>query len=107
MFAVAIQGLRVCHAALDDDEVASSFLLCARIFSRVAAATKPPAQPSGCVPGWDWGGAAASLQAAGVFQGPDRVCEVLFRVLVVIVRGLFVFYFYLLGLPVNWYPPLE
>jgi hypothetical protein len=91
----------------DDDEVASIFFLSARIFSRAAVATKPPAQPTGCVPGWDWGGSAASLQAAGMFSGPDRVCEVLFRVLVVIVRGPFVFSFYLLGLPINLYPPLE
>jgi hypothetical protein len=68
LLAVAIQGHRVGHAALDDDdEVSSIFLLRARIFSRAAAATKPPAQPSGCVPGQDWGGAAASLQAVGVF----------------------------------------
>jgi hypothetical protein len=108
LLAVAIQGHRVGHATLDDDdEVASTFLLCARIFSRAAAATEPPAQPSGYVPGWDRGGAAASLQAASVFRGPDRVCEVLVRVLVVIVRGLFVFSFYSLSLPVNWYPPLE
>jgi hypothetical protein len=52
LLAVAIQGHRVGHAVLDDnDEVASTFLLCARIFSRAAAATKPPAQPSGFVPG--------------------------------------------------------
>jgi hypothetical protein len=83
----------------DDDEVASIFFLCARIFSRAAAATKPAAQPSGCVP--------VSPLAAGVFSKPDHVCKVLFRVLVVIVRGLFVFSFFLLGLSINLYPPLE
>jgi hypothetical protein len=44
LLAVAVQGHRVGHAALDDDdEVASTFLLCVSIFSRATAATKPPA----------------------------------------------------------------
>jgi hypothetical protein len=80
------------------DEVASFFFLYIRIFCRAAAATKPLAQPSGYVPSWDWGGTAVSPQAAGEFSGPDRVCEVLFRVLAVIVRGLCVISF-VLGSP--------
>jgi hypothetical protein len=62
------------HAALDDDdEVASFFFLTVRIFCRAAAETKLPAQPSGFVPGRDWGGAAVFPQAAGVFSRLDRV----------------------------------
>jgi hypothetical protein len=96
------------HAVLDDDdEVASFFFLTVRIFCRAAAATKLPVQPSGFVPGRDWGGAAVSPQAADVFSGLDCVCEVLFRVLVVIVRGLCVISFFLLGLPIKLYSPLE
>jgi hypothetical protein len=49
--AAAIQGHEVGRSVLDDDKVASSFFLCVRIFCRVAAATKSPAQPSGFVPG--------------------------------------------------------
>jgi hypothetical protein len=51
----------------------------------------------GFVPGWDYGGAAVSPQADGVFSGLDRICEVLFRVLVVIVRRMLVISFYLLN----------
>jgi hypothetical protein len=106
--AAASHGHRVGHAALDDDiKVASLFFLCVRIFCGVAAASKPPAQPIGFVPGWDWGGAAVSRQAASVSSGLDRVCEVLFRVKCVIVRGHVVFSFFLLGLSVKLYPPLE
>jgi hypothetical protein len=76
------------RATLDgDDEDVSFFFLNTRIFCRAAATMKPPAQPSGFVPGWDLGGTA-------VFSGLDRVCEVLFRVLVVIFRGLCVISFY-------------
>jgi hypothetical protein len=46
-----------------DAEMCASFFLYARIFSRFAVASRPLAQPSGFIPGWDWGGAAASLQA--------------------------------------------
>jgi hypothetical protein len=50
--AAATQGHRVGHTVLDDDdEVASSFFLCERIFCSVTAASKSPAQPSGLVPG--------------------------------------------------------
>jgi hypothetical protein len=46
-----------------DAEMCASLFLFARIFSRSAVASRSPAQPSGFVPGWDWGGAAAALQA--------------------------------------------
>jgi hypothetical protein len=36
---------------LDDDVIVSFLFLCERIFYRVAAASKSPAQPSGFVPG--------------------------------------------------------
>jgi hypothetical protein len=68
-----------------------SFFLPARIFRSIKAAPKPPIQPSGLVPGWDWGGAAQLLQAAGGAQGSDclkassaRVCFVKLRGHVVI-----------------------
>jgi hypothetical protein len=48
-----------------DAEMCASFFLYARIFYRSTVAS-PPAQPSGFVPGWDWGGAAVALQAIGV-----------------------------------------
>jgi hypothetical protein len=90
----ANHGHRVGLAALDDDvEVASLFFLCERIFCSVAAATKPPAQPSGLVPGWNWGDAVVTPQAASECFGLDRVCEVLFRVQCVKSRGHVVFFF--------------
>jgi hypothetical protein len=49
--AAAIQGHGVGRAVLnDDDEIANSFFLCARIFCSVAVATKSPAQPSVFIP---------------------------------------------------------
>jgi hypothetical protein len=56
----AIRGHRDGHAVLDAAICASSFL-CTRIFCRTGAVSKPPAKPSGFIPGWDWGGAAAVL----------------------------------------------
>jgi hypothetical protein len=50
---------------------ASFFFLLERIFLSSEAAPKPPVQPSGLVPGWDWGGAAQLLQAADGVQGLD------------------------------------
>jgi hypothetical protein len=91
----------------DGDEVAGLFFLCERIFCSVAAATKPPAQPSGFIPGWDSGGAVVTRQAASECSGLDRFCEVLFRVQCVKARGHVVFSFFLMGLFVIVYPPLE
>jgi hypothetical protein len=89
LLAAATHGHRVGHAALDDDgEVASSYFLFVRIFCSIAVASMSPAQPSGFVPGWDWGGATVTKQAAGEFLGLDRVCEAFCRVQVVKVRGL-------------------
>jgi hypothetical protein len=93
---------------LDDNDMIASFLfLCGRIFCRVTAASKSPAQPSGLVPGWDWGGAAVARQAAGVFYGPDCLFEVLSRVFSVIVKAWSVISFFFLGLFVSLSPPLE
>jgi hypothetical protein len=59
----ATRGHRDGHAMLDA-EMCTSFVLYARIFRRSVVASRPPAQPSGFVPDWDWGGgAASSLQA--------------------------------------------
>jgi hypothetical protein len=52
---------------------ASFFFLPERIFLSIEAAPKSPVQPSGLVPGWDLGGAAQLLQAAGGAQGSDRL----------------------------------
>jgi hypothetical protein len=78
-----------------------------RIFSSDGAATKSPAQPSGFVLGWDWGGAALLLHAAGGVQGLDCLLAIFFRVFSVKIGGLFVIFFYFLGLPVKVHPPLE
>jgi hypothetical protein len=108
LLAAANHGHRVGHAALDDDdEVASSFFLCERIFCSVAVASKSPAQPTGFVPDWDWGGAAVTKQAADEFSGPDRVCKAICRVQDVKVRGLVVFSYFVEGLLVKLYPPVE
>jgi hypothetical protein len=75
----------LCHkvgrAVFDDDEFTNFYFLCKRIFYRVAAATRSPAQPSGFVLGWDRGGTVVTRQATGEFSGPDRIREVLTRVL--------------------------
>jgi hypothetical protein len=106
--AAAIQGHGVGRAVLDDDDMIASFLfLCVRIFCRVTAASKSPAQPSGLVPGWDWGGAAVARQAAGVFSGPDCLFEVLSGLFSVKVKAWFVISFFLLGLFVKLSPLLE
>jgi hypothetical protein len=52
------------HAVLDAS-ICVSLLLCVRIFSLTSMASKLPVQPSGLVPGWNWGGASAVLQAIG------------------------------------------
>jgi hypothetical protein len=52
---------------------ASFFFFPERIFLSIEAAPKPPIQPSGLVPGWDWGGAAQLLLAVGGAQGFDRL----------------------------------
>jgi hypothetical protein len=75
--------------------------------SSIAVASKSPAQPSGFVPGWDWGGAAVTKQAAGEFSRPDRVCKAICRLQDEKVRGLVVFSYFLGGLLVKLYPPLE
>jgi hypothetical protein len=106
--AAATHGHRVGHAALDDDnEVASSFFLHERIFRSVAVASKSPAQPSGFVPDWDWGDSAVTKQAAGEFSGPDRVCKAIYRAQAIKVRGMVVFSYFLGGLLVKLYPPLN
>jgi hypothetical protein len=93
---------------LDDNDVIASFLfLCERIFCRVTAASKSLAQPSGFVPGGDWGGAAMAQQAAGVFSGPDCLFEVLSGVFSEKVKARSVISFLLLGLSVKLSPPLE
>jgi hypothetical protein len=104
--AAAIHGQKDGHAVLDASFCASPFL-CVRIFGSVSAASKPPAQPSGFVPGWDWGGAAGTLQAAGGTSGSDCVRAVFVRVFVVKVRGHIVISAFLLGLFVKLHPPLE
>jgi hypothetical protein len=102
----AIQGQKDGHAVLDASFCASSFL-CVRIFDNVSAASKPPVQPSGFVPGWDWGGAAGMLQAAGGTSRSDCVLAIFVRVFAVKVRGHVVFFAFLLGLFVKHHPPLE
>jgi hypothetical protein len=94
------------HAVLGAKFCASVFLY-ARIFSSDRAAVKPPAQPNGFVPSWDWGGAAPSLQAAGGDHGLDCLLAIFFRVFSVKVRGHFVISLYFLGLLVTVHPPLE
>jgi hypothetical protein len=71
---------------------ASSFLG-VRIFHSFIAASRPPAQPSGLVPGRHWGGAGVNLQAVGGVQGPDCLCAILVRVVSVKVWGHVVFSF--------------
>jgi hypothetical protein len=78
-----------------------------RIFGSVSAASKPPAQPSGFNPGWDWGGATGTLQAAGGTSGSDCVLAVFIRVFAIKVWGHVVISAFLLGLFVNHHPPLE
>jgi hypothetical protein len=78
-----------------------------RIFSSDGAAVKSPAQPSGFVPGWDWGGAALLLQAASGVQGLDCLLAIFFRVFFVKVCGMFVIFLYFLGLSITVHPPLE
>jgi hypothetical protein len=63
-------GLTEGHAVLVASGM-SSFFLPERIFLSIEAAPKPPVQPSGLIPGWDWGGAAQLLQAAGGAQRSD------------------------------------
>jgi hypothetical protein len=53
----------------------------------------PPAQPSGFIPGWDWGGTAVILQAVGGVQGSDCLCAIFVRVVSVILWGYVVFSF--------------
>jgi hypothetical protein len=65
--AAAIRGLTEGHTVLVASG-ASFFFLPERIFLSIEAALQPPVQPSGLVPGWDWGGAAQLLQAAGGAQ---------------------------------------
>jgi hypothetical protein len=79
LVAAAIQGQKDGHAVLDASFCASSFL-CVRIFGSVSAASKTPAQPSGFVPGWDWGGAAGMVQATDGTSGSDCVLVVFIRV---------------------------
>jgi hypothetical protein len=47
--------------------------MCMGIFGNVGVAFKYPAQPSGFVPGRDWGGAASMLYNVGRFQGLDCI----------------------------------
>jgi hypothetical protein len=68
-------------------KICASFFLHERIFSSGKVALKPPAQPSGFVPGWDWGGAASPLQAARGCEELDCVDAIFLRVLFVNVRG--------------------
>jgi hypothetical protein len=88
--AAATRGHRDGHVMLDA-RCTSFFFLFARIFCSFKAASKSLVQPSGLVPGWDWGGAAQLLLAAGGEQGSDcfqasyaRVCSVKVKGLVVI-----------------------
>jgi hypothetical protein len=94
------------HAMLDAKFCASSFLY-KRIFGSGKTAVKSPAQPSGFVPGWEWGGPAPSLQAAGGVLGPDCLFAIFIGVLAVKVRGHVVISFFFLDLHVIVPPPLE
>jgi hypothetical protein len=85
----AIRGHKDGHAVLADASCASLFL-CSRIFCSSRTASKSPAQPSGFVPGWDWGGAAVVLRAIGGLLADCKVAISL-RVFVVICRGHVVF----------------
>jgi hypothetical protein len=85
------------RAVLDTKICASSFL-CERIFGSNKAAVKSPTQPSGFVSGWECGGAAASLQAAGGVDGPGCLFAIFFRVLPAKVKGHIVIFFFFLGL---------
>jgi hypothetical protein len=85
----AIRGHRDGHTMLDGAFCVSPFL-CMRIFCSSGTASKPPAQPSGFIPGWDWGGAAAVLRAIGGLQA-DCKNAISLRVFVVICKGLIVF----------------
>jgi hypothetical protein len=93
-------------AVLDAKFCASVFFY-VRIFTSDGAAAKSPTQPSGFAPGWDWGGAAPSLQAAGRVQGLDCFLAIFFRVFSIKVSGQFVISLYFLGLLVTIHPPLE
>jgi hypothetical protein len=90
-----------------DVKFCASVFLCVRIFSSDGAAVKSPAQPSGFVFDWDWGGVALLLQASSRVQGLDCLLAIFFRVFSVKVCGLFVIFFYFLGLPVTIHPPLK
>jgi hypothetical protein len=70
----------------------SFFFLPERIFLSIEAAPKPPVQPSGLVPGWDWGGAAQLLQAIGGAQGSDRLKAFSTRVCSAKSKGYVVFF---------------
>jgi hypothetical protein len=87
--AVAIRGHKDGHAVLAVASCASLFL-CSRIFCSFRTASKPPAQPSGFVPGWDWGGVAMVLRAIGGLLA-DCKFAISLRVFVVICRGHVVF----------------
>jgi hypothetical protein len=83
--AAAIHGQMGVHAVLDA-KICASFFLVERIFCSGKVTLKPLAQPSGFVPGWDWGGATAPLRAAGGSK-LDCLVAIFPRVLFVIVRG--------------------
>jgi hypothetical protein len=53
----------------------------------------PPVQPSGFVPGWDWGGATAVWHAIGRKQGSDCLKAIFVRVFVVKAKGHIVFFY--------------
>jgi hypothetical protein len=102
--AAAIHGQKGGHAVLNAKICASLFLL-VRIFCSSKVALKPPAQPSGFVPSWDWGGATAPLRADGRSL-LDCLVAIFLRVLSVNSRGHVVISLFVLGLFVI-HPPLE
>jgi hypothetical protein len=87
-----------------DTKICTSFFLLERIFCSGKVALKPLIQPSGFVPGWDWGGTTTPLRATGESK-LDCVVAIFLRVLFVIIRGHVVISCFLLGLLVIHQPP--
>jgi hypothetical protein len=83
--ATAICGHRDGRDVLVAFDCESSLLL-VRSFCPASAASKPPVQPSGFVPAWNWGGAATARPAISGKHDLDCLLAILVRGLVVIVR---------------------
>jgi hypothetical protein len=106
--AAATHGQKGGLAALEADNCSSMFfILCERIFHCLGLALKPPAQPSGFVPGCCRGGADLKQFVAGGVPRSNYISVISFRVLCVILQGPIVISFSLLDLLVILYPPLE